>query len=249
MMTITVHPTVAEQGRAAAEAGIALLRETLDEKETATIALAAGSSQFAMLQVLTAAPDLPWHRVTAFPLDEYVGLDVTHPASFRRFLWERFVSQLPLPLRAFRHIEGKVDDPTAESVRVSRLLRDREIDVAFIGIGENGHIAFNDPPADFDTEEPYIVVELDERCRQQQIGEGWFAILDEVPHEAISMSVHRLMTSRHLICSVPEKRKAEAVQAAVEGPVTSRLPASILQDHESCRLFLDDESASLLKSS
>ncbi len=246
-MTTIVHPSVAAQGRAAADAGVVLLREILAEQETATIALAAGSSQFAMLEELTVAPDLPWHRIRAFPLNEYVGLPVVHPSSSRRFLWERFESQLPLPLRAFYHIDGVVEDPTTESVRVGRLLRDSEIDVAFIGIGENGHLAFNDPPADFDTEEPYIVVELDERCRQQQKSEGWFDTLDDVPHEAISMSVHRMMTSRHLICSVPDKRKAEAVQAAVEGEVTSRLPASILQQHENCQLFLDEGSASLLK--
>jgi glucosamine-6-phosphate deaminase len=160
-------------------------------------------------------------------------------------LWERFVSRLPLPLRAFHFLDGE-SDPQAEAVRVSDIIRRHPIDVAFVGIGENGHLAFNDPPADFQTEDPYIVVQLDEACRRQQLGEGWFPTFDDVPREAISMSVRQIMKSRAIICTVPDRRKAEAVRDAVEDDVTPKVPASILQRHERCTLFLDKPAASLL---
>jgi glucosamine-6-phosphate deaminase len=156
------------------------------------------------------------------------------------------VSRLPLPLRAFHFLDGEVN-PAAEARRVSDIIRRHPIDVAFVGIGENGHLAFNDPPADFETEEPYIVVQLDDACRRQQLGEGWFPTFDDVPREAISMSVRQIMKSRAIICTVPDERKAEAVRNAVEGQVTSQVPASILQRHEQCTLFLDKPAASLLR--
>src|SRR5207302_1110219 len=176
-------------------------------------------------------------------LDEYVGLPITHPASFRRYLQERFVGRLPSPLRAFHAINGE-GDCEAECRRLNALIAGKTIDVAFIGIGENGHLAFNDPPADFNTDEPYIVVTLDEKCRLQQTGEGWFAGLDEVPMQAISMTIRQILKAQKIVCSVPDSRKAEAVKGALEGPVTPLVPASILQQHPATTLYLDRHSAS-----
>ena len=181
--------------------------------------------------------------MTGFHLDEYVGLAISHPASFRGYLWQRFVSQLPLPLRAFHFLDGE-GDPQKECSRVADIIRRHPIDVAFVGIGENGHLAFNDPPADFETEQPYFVVQLDDACRRQQLGEGWFPTFDDVPKQAISMSVRQIMKSRAIICTVPDERKAEAVQNSVEGEVTPKVPASILQRHEQCTLYLDKPAAS-----
>lgn len=246
-MEITVSESAEELARCAAEDGAACIRTALQERDRAVIALAAGSSQLRMLAHLVEAPDIDWSKVVAFPLDEYVGLSRKHAASFRRYLLERFVEPLPVALAAFHHLDGAAEDPMNEAVRVSRLLRKETLDVAFIGIGENGHIAFNDPPADFDTEVPFLVVDLDTRCREQQIHEGWFETLEEVPEEAISMSVHQIVSSKEIICTVPEGRKADAVQRALEGKVSSQVPASILQKHEHCRLYLDQESAGKLK--
>jgi glucosamine-6-phosphate deaminase len=192
------------------------------------------------------APDIAWNRVTAFHLDEYVGMPITHPASFRKYLWERFVSRLPLPLAAFHYIDGEAD-PAGQCRTLSTAISEFTIDVAFVGIGENGHLAFNDPPADFQTTEPYIVVNLDEACRRQQLGEGWFKSLDEVPRQAISMSCRQILKSRAIIASVPDQRKAAAVKATVEGAISPRMPASILHKHPECAIFLDPDSASLLK--
>ncbi len=245
-MDITVCQTTEKPGVLAAEAGAEHLRQVLKAKSRAVVALAAGSSQIVMLEHLVRSPGIDWGQVIAFPLDEYVGLSAKHPSSFGRYLQERFIDGLPSDLAAFHGIDGAAEDPVSEAVRVSRLLQREALDVAFIGIGENGHIAFNDPPADFDTEEPYLVVDLDERCRQQQINEGWFPSLEEVPDEAISMSVRQILTSERLICTVSEERKAEAVKAAIEGKVTAQVPASILQEHENCQLFLDEAAAMML---
>jgi glucosamine-6-phosphate deaminase len=191
------------------------------------------------------AKDIDWHRVTAFHLDEYAGLPITHSASFRLFLWQRFVSQLPLPVGAFHYLNGE-HDCQAECKRVGSIIQNAQVDVAFVGIGENGHLAFNDPPADFDTDQPYLVVDLDEACRQQQTGEGWFETLDDVPQQAISMSIKQIMKSNHIVCCVPDNRKAQAVKNAIEGEVTNQVPASILQQHSACAVYLDAPSASLL---
>jgi glucosamine-6-phosphate deaminase len=198
-----------------------------------------------MLNALVAAPDIRWDKVTAFHLDEYIGIPITHPASFRRYLWERFASRLPLPLAAFHLINGE-GDPEQECDRMGGLIRGHDVDVAFVGIGENGHLAFNDPPADFETVAPYLVVTLDAACRRQQLGEGWFETLAAVPGQAISMSVRQIMRSRAIIASVPEARKAEAVQRCVQGEVTPLAPASTLQRHGDVTLYLDPDSASLL---
>jgi glucosamine-6-phosphate deaminase len=186
-------------------------------------------------------------RVTVFHLDEYIGLPRTHPASFRRYLQERFVDRLPHPVRRFHFIEAD-EAPEKECARLAALIEPVTVDVAFIGIGENGHLAFNDPPADFDTERPYLVADLDEACRRQQLGEGWFATLADVPRQAVTLSIRRLMAARMIVCTVPDSRKADAVRGAVEGPVTPDLPASILQRHGDCHLFLDPPAASKLES-
>jgi glucosamine-6-phosphate deaminase len=180
-----------------------------------------------------------------FHLDEYVGLPDTHPASFRRYLRERILQRVHP--RAFHFLAGDAPDVAAECRRVGALLARAPIDVAFVGIGENGHLAFNDPPADFETEEPYLVVELDEACRRQQLGEGWFAGLDDVPRRAISMSVRQILKAREILCVVPDARKAQAVQECLEGEVSPLHPSSILQTHAATTVYLDRDSASFLK--
>jgi glucosamine-6-phosphate deaminase len=240
------NATKPELGRRAAAEGAALIRQAIKEKGEAAIILATGMSQFEMLAELVAAPGVAWDRVTAFHLDEYVGMPASHPASFRRYLQERFVSRLPTPLRAFHAINAE-GDYEAEIRRLNQILSGFTIDVAFIGIGENGHLAFNDPPADFVTEDPYILVNLDDACRRQQLGEGWFPSLEDVPRQAVSMSIRQIMKSRAIIGSVPDLRKAQAVQAALEGPITPQVPASILQLHPAASIYLDPDSASRLR--
>jgi glucosamine-6-phosphate deaminase len=244
-MDIKIMPDKAQMGKAAAAAGAKHIRQAIAERGNANIIVATGASQFEMLGELVQQPGINWNRVTGFHLDEYVGLAIDHPASFRGYLWQRFVSKLPLPLRAFHFLNGE-DDARAECHRVGEIIRSHPIDVAFVGIGENGHLAFNDPPADFETEEPYLVVQLDEACRRQQLGEGWFPTFDDVPQQAISMSVRQIMKSRAIICTVPDERKAEAVRNAVKGNVTPQVPASILQRHDKCVLYLDKPAASLM---
>ncbi len=243
-MNVQVYPDKQEMGAAAAAAGAALIREALAKKRDVAIVVATGASQFEMLENLVAAPNIDWERVTGFHLDEYIGLPMSHPASFRRYLKERFVDLVPL--KDFHYIDGQADPVDAECDRLNRLISATDIDVAFVGIGENAHLAFNDPPADFDTESPYLIVELDEACRRQQLGEGWFPSLDAVPRQAISMSVRQILRANAIICTVPDERKAEAVQKAVQGPVTPDVPASILQQHPLAHLYLDQTAASLL---
>lgn len=243
-MKIIVCKDKQELGQRAAAEGAQAIRRALRARGQARIIVATGASQFEMLSALV-KEELAWHRVTAFHLDEYIGLPITHPASFRLYLWQRFVSRLPVPLAAFHYINGE-GDVAAECGRLNRLIRAAPVDVAFVGIGENGHLAFNDPPADFKTRQPYIVVTLDEACRRQQVGEGWFPNLAAVPKRAISMSCHQILQAATIICSVPDRRKAEAVRRTVKGPVTPQVPASILQRHRRTFLFLDPDSASLL---
>jgi glucosamine-6-phosphate deaminase len=233
-------------GAAAAAAGASAIREALADEGEATIVVATGMSQFEMLGHLVAAEGIDWSKVTAFHLDEYVGLPESHEASFRRYLRERFIARLPR-LKAFVAIEGDAEDTEGEVARLNARLADARIDVCFAGIGENCHLAFNDPPADFDAQAPYLVVTLDEACRRQQLGEGWFSTLADVPRRAISMSVRQIMKSRRMIVSVSDARKAKAVKAAVEGEVSPHFPASILQRHAACIVFLDPPAASLMK--
>ncbi len=233
-------------GAAAAAAGASLVREAIARRGEAVITVATGKSQFEMLEGLVAAAGVDWSRVTAFHLDEYIGLPESHPGSFRRYLGERFVGRVP-GLEAFVPIAGDAPDIEAELARLGALIEGRRVDVCFAGIGENCHLAFNDPPADFSTEAPYLVVELDEACRRQQLGEAWFRTLEDVPRRAITMSIRQIMKAAHLIVCVADERKAQAVQHAVEGPVSALFPASILQRHGACRLFLDPAAAALLR--
>ncbi len=242
-MEIIISDTKEELGRKAAARGADLIRQALKGKGEAHIIVATGASQFEMLEALV-KEEVDWSKVTGFHLDEYIDLPATHPASFRKYLKERFVDKVPL--KQFYYVNGDTGDPEAECRRLGEIIRKTPIDVAFIGIGENGHLAFNDPPADFETDEPYLVVELDEACRRQQMGEGWFSSLEDVPRRAISLSIRQILKSKAIICSVPDERKAKAVQGAVESEVTPMIPATALQEHPAVWLFLDKASASLL---
>lgn len=246
-MTVRRFETTAEASVAAAADGAGALRAALSDRGEAAIIVATGASQFEVLDALVATPDIAWDRVTVFHLDEYVGIPVSHPASFRGYLWKRLHSRLPVPVRAFHYINGE-GDPVAECRRLRGLIADASVDVCFCGIGENGHLAFNDPPADFDTDEPYLVVDLDDACRRQQLGEGWFPTFDDVPRRAISMSIRRIMRSKRIVCTVPDERKARAVCDTVEGPVTPSVPASILQTHQQATVYIDAPAASMLGS-
>ncbi|BCM93774.1 glucosamine-6-phosphate deaminase 1 [Abditibacteriota bacterium] len=244
-MNILVSPTKVELGQKAAHHAAHLLREALKQQDKANLIVATGASQFEMLDALVGEPEIDWSRVTIFHLDEYAGLSQDHPASFRRYLRERFIERLPIAPATFHAVNGE-GDLEAECRRLGDLIADAPVDMACIGIGENGHLAFNDPPADFETEMPFLVVELDEVCRRQQLGEGWFPDLDAVPTRAISMSIRQILKSKTLVVSVPDKRKARAVKDAVKGKVTNCVPASILQTHPNTTLYLDAASASLL---
>ena len=244
-MQIDVSESKGDMGKRAAARGAQVIRETLTRQGRASIIVATGASQFEMLASLVSEPDIAWDRVTVFHLDEYVGLPFNHPASFRKYLWQRFHSRLPMPVKDFHYINAE-QDAQSECQRIGAIIQDHVVTAAFIGIGENGHIAFNDPPADFEADEPYLVVGLDDACRTQQVGEGWFGSLDEVPRRAVTMSVRQIMKSESIICTVPDERKAKAVLAAVEGDVTRLAPASILQRHPDCHLYLDTSAASLL---
>ncbi|MDA7915916.1 glucosamine-6-phosphate deaminase [Verrucomicrobia bacterium] len=246
-MNIHRFDTKDAMGKAAAEAGAAAYRaHTENENGHGAIVVATGASQFETLDHLT-REELPWPKITGFHIDEYVGLSIEHAASFRQYLWRRFVSKLPYPMKAFNYINGELNDPTEECRRLGRLIEKNDVAVAFVGIGENAHIGFNDPPADFGSDEKCLVVDLDQCCRQQQVGEGWFEGLDNVPTRAITMTVKQLMKSRTIICTVPDERKAEALRNALEGPVTPEVPASILQNHPDCHFFVDHPAASLLE--
>jgi len=246
MVDIRIVPDKATLGAKAAALGAQAIREAQSRFGQAHIIVATGASQFELLQNLVLAEGIDWSKVTAFHLDEYVGLTEDHPASFRRYLRLRFMSPLG-DAPEFVPVDGE-GDPEAETQRLNALIAGKRIDVCFAGIGENCHVAFNDPPADFDTEQPYIVVSLDEGCRQQQFGEGWFPTLDAVPQRAISMSVRQILKSELIVLSVSDKRKAQATRDALEGPVSNLHPASILQTHKNTVLFIDPAAASLLKS-
>ncbi|HNP24252.1 MAG TPA: glucosamine-6-phosphate deaminase [Panacibacter sp.] len=243
MQVHVYHDSIAT-GTAAAENAAALIKHAINTNGVANIILATGTSQFNILQHLAADATVEWSYVNMFHLDEYIGLPVAHVASFRKYLKERFLDLVP-PLKAVHLINGE-SDAASECQRLSLIISRHPIDAALVGIGENGHLAFNDPPADFDTQDPYIIVALDEACRQQQVNEGWFAAVPDVPSHAISMSVNQIMLSANIICTVPGMRKAIAVQQCLKQPVSNLFPASILQEHPNCAIYLDKDSASLL---
>jgi glucosamine-6-phosphate deaminase len=242
---IRVFDDAASLAAAAAEDAAGRIRRAIEQRGRARLVAATGASQIRFLEALVREPDVDWTKVELFHLDEYIGLPIDHPASFRKYLLERLIG--PAGITRHHLLDGE-RDAAAVCREVGALIQEEPVDVALVGIGENGHLAFNDPPADFDTEEPYIVVRLDEKCRRQQVGEGWFAGVADVPETAISMSVRQILSAKSIVCVVPDKRKAEAVRASLEGPVDPMTPASILQRHPDITIYLDRESASLLKS-
>lgn len=243
-MEVRICSDAEELGRRAGASAAAVIRGAIEKRGRANIIVATGASQFHTLDALVAEPGIDWSAVTGFHLDEYLGLSADHPSSFRRYLRERLVERVPIG--AFHYVNGEAENPEAECERLAALIEQHPIDVAVVGIGENAHLAFNDPPADFETERPYLVVELDEACRRQQEGEGWFETLEDVPRRAISMSVRQILKSRAIVVSVPDERKAAAVRATVEGEVTADVPASVLQEHAGVLLYLDPPAASAL---
>lgn len=244
-MKIQIYSTKKDTSQKAAQQAAEILKEAINRNNKATFIAATGLSQTDFLDYLSQDTDIDWSKTEMFHLDEYVGIPETHPASFRKYLKERFIDKVnPGTVHL---INGSTETPEDEVKRLNQLMSGKEIDVAFIGIGENGHIAFNDPPADFETKDPFIVVNLDQACKKQQVGEGWFAGLEDVPSKAITMSVSQIMKSNDIICTVPGERKAEAVKKCFEGEVSPHCPASILKKHENAFIYLDQDSAQLLE--
>ena len=243
-MLLKILKNATSLARAAAEHASASIQKAISEKHCCRLILATGNSQFEFLEILTGMAGIEWAKVEAFHLDEYVGLAMTHPASFRRYLLERVIRKTGIV--KYHFVEGDAADVSTAVRQVSLQLTSAPIDLAFVGIGENGHIAFNDPPADFETEDPYIVVELDEACRRQQVEEGWFADVSNVPSHAISMSPQQVMKAREIIAVVPDARKAKAVKLCLETEIRAEAPASILQRHANVTVYLDSDSALLL---
>lgn len=234
------RPTAAA---AAAKHAAQIIRDAILEKGEARIIAATGASQIEFVDALVMAPDIDWAKVEMFHLDEYVGLSIDHPASFRRYLLDRLIK--PAGITRYHLLDGE-QDATATCREVGAALQSGPIDVIFAGIGENGHIAFNDPPADFETEVPYLVVNLDEGCRRQQLGEGWFPTFDDVPKQAITLSVQQFLKAKAVITLVPDERKAAATQRCLEGPISPEAPASILRTHPGNHFYLDAGGASAL---
>lgn len=243
-MHVKQFPDRRSMSEAAAHHAASVIRAAISRKRGARIVAATGASQLDFLQVLSAAPDIDWSRVDLFHLDEYIGLPMSHPASFRRVLMDHFVSRTGIARFHMLNVEsGPVEAIDAVGQEVAR---DR-VDVLFAGIGENAHLAFNDPPADFGATAPYIVVTLDEACRRQQVGEGWFPSIDAVPATAVSMSIQQILRSEEILVVVPDARKARAVKATLEDPVSPAVPATILRTHPNATLYLDKAAASLLE--
>ncbi len=241
-MKVRVLKNYEELGKAAGEFSAEIIKKAIAEKGKARIVLSTGASQFETLKTLVES-DVDWSKVEMFHLDEYINLPESHPASFRKYLKERFVSKVNLKAAHFVDGEGNVE----ETIRkLTEEIRKDEIDLGLIGIGENAHIAFNDPPADFDTREAYIVVNLDDACKRQQVREGWFPTVDDVPKQAISMSVYQIMQCKVIVSAVPHKVKANAIKLTLENDVTNTIPATMLKKHPNVNLFIDEESASLV---
>ena len=244
-MNIKVYENKHLLGHAAAEHAATAIRRAIRDRGSARVIAATGTSQLEFLEALTNAPDVAWRCVELFHLDEYVGLPAEHPASFRKYLLDRLIRRTGI--ENYHLLDGNAD--SQEVIRSAGAeLNSAPVDIAFVGIGENGHLAFNDPPADFQSDMPFLLVELDEACRRQQVGEGWFADIVEVPRQAITMSIRQILKAREIIASVPDARKAAAVRACCEGEISPLLPASALRMHPNATLFLDLESAALLSS-
>lgn len=245
-VAVKIYDSAVTMGQVAAEHVAHRLQATIEKKGQANLILSTGASQFTFLEALKNERAIDWSKISVFHLDEYKGMSARHPASFRKYLRERILDEVK-PARVYL-LEGDAMDIEAEIDRYEKLLRRYPIDIACIGIGENGHIAFNDPGvADFNDPSLVKVVELDEACRQQQLGEGWFATLEDVPKEALTLTITAIMNSKTIICVVPEKRKAEAVHDALRGTISTACPASILRKHTDVSLFLDSQSSMALE--
>jgi glucosamine-6-phosphate deaminase len=244
-MLLKVFGDRSSLSHAAAEQAASAIRRAIAGQGRARIVAATAASQIEFLDALTRAARIDWTKVEAFHLDEYIGVPITHPGSFRKMLLEQLIQKTGI---THYHLLDGDADPAAVARRVSQELASAPIDIAFLGIGENGHIAFNDPPADFECEEPYIIVDLDEACRQQQVGEAWFADISQVPKQALSMSVRQILKAREILAVVPDLRKARAVKACFEGEICPQFPASILRTHPDTTIYLDTSSASMLDS-
>ena len=242
-MIIKVFDDKIQLGEAAARQAADAIERAISRSGRARIIAATGMSQFEFLNALRTTPGVDWTKVEMFHLDEYVGLPATHPASFRKYLLERLIE--PAGITRYHLLDGEAD-PVEVCKRAGAEISAAPIDVAFVGIGENGHLAFNDPPADFETDDPYIVVDLDEACRRQQVGEGWFAGPDDVPRQAISMTIKQILKAREIVCVAPDTRKAEAVRNCFENEISPQFPASILRTHGATTIYLDAESSSML---
>src|SRR2546430_29106 len=242
-MILRVFDDKVALGQAAATQAAEAIRNTIKTRGQARVIAATGASQFEFLDALTSMPGIDWKKIELFHLDEYIGLPATHPASFRKYLRERLIDKTGIVNHHLMNSEG---DPAEVIRHTSRAITAAPVDIAFLGIGENGHLAFNDPPADFETEEPYIIANLDEACRRQQVGEGWFKDLSEVPDQAISMSVRQILRSKEIVAVVPDARKAQAVKTCLEGPISRMAPSSILRTHPNAAVYLDKHSAALL---
>jgi glucosamine-6-phosphate deaminase len=242
-MALKVFNDKVSLGEAAAEQAATAIRRAIQERGRARVIAATAASQLEFLNALTKKPDIDWQQVEAFHLDEYIGLPITHPGSFRKMLLEQLIQKTGIT--RYHLLDGDGDAP--EGVRrASAALASAPVDIAFLGIGENGHLAFNDPPADFQTTEPYLIVNLDEACRRQQVGEAWFADISQVPTQAISMSVRQILKAKEILAVVPDTRKAAAVKACFEGEISPMAPASILRTHANATVYLDTNSAALL---
>ena len=242
-MQIKIADSRLGMGKYVATTAAEHLRSVLAVQPEANIVVATGSSQFEVLECLIQTAGIEWSRINGFHLDEYLGLASSHSASFCGYLKQRFVDRVPL--KSFYYLDGTIPPATLIKQACDRL-RERKIDLMLCGIGENGHLAFNDPPADFAVTDPYHIVQLDEACRMQQVGEGWFDSLEQVPTQAISMTIHQMLKAQRILCSVPDRRKAEAVQKTLEGAVTPDVPASALKNHSAVSILLDTTSACLL---
>ncbi|HUK46736.1 MAG TPA: glucosamine-6-phosphate deaminase [Terriglobales bacterium] len=244
LMLVKVFADRTLLSKAAAEHAGNAIRRSISEQGHTRVVVASAASQIEFLEALTRTKGIDWSRVEVFHLDEYIGLPMAHPGSFRKMILEQLIYKTGIT--NYHLLDGDADDPAAVARAVGRALASAPVDIAFLGIGENGHIAFNDPPADFETEEPYIIVNLDEACRQQQVGEAWFANISQVPKQAISMSARQILKARELLAVVPDLRKAQAVRATCESEISPQVPASILREHENATVYLDKNSASLL---
>ncbi|MBQ7034540.1 MAG: 6-phosphogluconolactonase [Clostridia bacterium] len=238
-MEIRICKNSEELGISAAKHVATVLKECIAKKDSARIVLSTGASQFDTLKALVKEPGIEWNKVEMFHLDEYVDLPITHGASFRKYLQERFVDQVGT-LKAVHFVDG-----TKECIaKLTEEIRKAPVDIGLIGIGENAHIAFNDPPADFDTKEAYIIVNLNDRCKQQQMGEGWFETIDDVPKQAVSMTAYQIMQCERIVSCVPYAVKAEAVENTVKATeVTNLVPATLLKTHPDFILYVDEDSA------